>query len=166
MKKSILLILCIFSIGCARPFVPFLPPEVNFTASPYYEGPGEFNKPGKPQGIVLLDANFQETSDDGAARYLAMPKEEFAKIIALNRLFKAQDTALKDQTVLVNIHIATINQLKELLALKDAEIKEYISLWTNAENTYRREKNNHDYDNLINKVTNILLLGGIVALAL
>jgi hypothetical protein len=158
--------LCLSS--CApKPFTPFIPPKVEFTpTAPYvFDITKELSKPDAPKQI-LLDENFKPTVDKDKAKFIGYDVTEHNKIVALVKLFNAQREIINEHTVLINVHIATINQLKELVELKDAAMREYISLWTNAENAYREEKHQHNMDNLVNKsLMYIITVGSIILLA-
>lgn len=147
-------------------FDPFRPPEVNAVPTKKYEFESPFEKPSAPKKI-LLDKDFKVTTVREEAKYIAFDPTEFAKIVVLNKLYNAQEEIINDHVKLVNVHIETINALKDLLALKDAEVNEYISLWANAENAYREEKHTHTLDNAINKTAMyIVTIGSIVLLAI
>lgn len=154
-------------VGCAPTrFEPFRPPPINFERTKYYEfDASKLQKPSAPNQI-LLDANFRPVEDSTSAKYVAFASSEFAKIVALNRLYNAQQDIITEQVHLVNTKVDIINSLKELLALKDAELQEYITLWVNSENAYRQEAADHFRDNVFNRSAMYLItIGSIILLA-
>jgi len=161
------LFLIIFLMGCVT-FKPFERPHHTFEPTKPYKVAVDFKKPGVPK-MILLDKNFNIIPEDDTTtpvKYIAIPNEEMAKIKALNKLYNAQEDIIKDQADLVNSHIDTINGLKELLGLKEWEIKKYEELWVNSENAYLKEKAYHTWDNFVNRTLIIILGAGCVVLAL
>ncbi len=167
--KAIFLTLMLFAVSCAPgEFKPFIPPQIKIEPTPAYEFDvsKELVKPDKPN-TIFLDKDFNITKDKNKSKYVVFTANEFSKIVALNRLYEAQVEIIDDHVRLVNVHIEIANALKELLALKDAEIKEYLALWTNAENAYRQERYRHKVDNAINKTGIYLVtIGSIILLAI
>ncbi len=163
----ILLILLIFVSSCApKKFVPFRPIEVEAKHTERYVLDNLFEKPSSPKQI-LLDKDFKVTTIKKEAKYIAFEPTEFAKIVILNKIYNAQTELIKDHVALINVHIEIINAMKDLMALKNAEVNEYISLWANAENAYREERHNHKWDNAINKTAMyVVTIGTIVLLAI
>jgi PBP1b-binding outer membrane lipoprotein LpoB len=161
----IVLILALFMGGCATNFEPYVPERVNFEETEAYVlDLSRIEKPTKPQGIYL-DKDMLPTPPENAV-YFAFSAEEFKKIMALSELFNSQQDLLKEHETLVNTHIAQINALKELIAIKDAKVEAYIQLWANSENAYRQERAEHMRDGIVNKITEAILFGGLILLIL
>ena len=173
MKRYIIWILFLFLLvgfgyGCSpKIFEPYQPPVVEFEKTePYVLDLTKLQKPDKPNYIVI-DEDFNPVAESGkAGKYLAFTQEEFKKILVLNQLYKSQDKLLKDHESLVNIYISEVNALKELVAIKEQMLQQYITLYSLSENAYRQEKWEHNWDNTSNKIVQILLLGGLVLLML
>lgn len=165
---GIIVILALVGIGCAhpKPFEPFKPPEIKFEKTAIYElDITKLKKPDKPVQI-WLDEKFKPTEDETKVQFIAFAPSEFAKIVALNRLYNDQQEIIVKQIELVNLNIEIVNSLKQLMALKNAEINEYISLWANAENAYRSERYEHQMNNLVNRTAMYLIaIGSVILLA-
>lgn len=158
-----------FLVSCApAPYKPFVPPEVKFEkTAPYVLDLSALKKPGKPT-YVALDANMRPITVDnpGEAKYLAFTKDEFKKIMALSAAYNDQREVLESHEDLVNIYISEINALKELVALREQIIKQYVELYALSENAYRQERYEHKWDNAESKIVQILMAAGLVLLML
>ncbi len=173
MNKILVLVMCWYLLfinsGCSaldpKPFDPYKPPNIKFEETAPYELAERIKMPTKP-ALIYLDANYKVTKDKKQVKYFAMTHKEWKKIEALLIGFKARGKVINEQANLVNIHIAEINELKKLIALKEASRDEYIALLVNAENAYRSEKAYHMLDNFINKTIIVLLGAGLVLIAL
>lgn len=164
----LLLSMFAFTYGCSpKTFEPYEPPMVEFeTTEPYKLDLTKLQKPDKPN-YITIDEDFNPVAESGKeGKYLAFTQEEFKKILVLNQLYKSQHTLLKDHESLVNIYISEVNALKELIAIKEQMLQQYITLYSLSENAYRQEKWNHQWDNTSNKIVQILMLGGIILLML
>jgi hydrogenase maturation factor HypF (carbamoyltransferase family) len=125
------------TIACApKEYKPFIPPKVEFEKTEKY----------------VLD--------------LAFTRDEFKKIMALSAGYNSQQVLLKDHEALVNTYIAEINALKELVALREQIIEQYIQLYAMSENAYRQERYEHKWDNAENKIVQVLMMAGLVLLML
>jgi hypothetical protein len=170
MKKILTLIAILFMlVSCApAPYKPFVPPEVKFEKTqPYVLDLSELKKPGKPN-YVALDANMRPITagNPGTARYLAFSKAEFKKIMALSAAYNDQTELLQSHEDLVNVYISEVNALKELVALREQIIKQYIQLYSMSENAYRQERYEHQWDNAESTIVKILMAAGLVFLML
>lgn len=173
MKKIILLFLLLGFIiggsgGCSpKNFVPYEPPEVKFEPTqPYELDLSQFKKLDHPV-MIILDKDFKPVEKTGKEeKYIVFTKEEFKKILALNELEKLEITTIKSQVNIINTKIDEINALKELVAIKEEMIKQYIALYTSSENAYRQERYQHKWDNTQNKIVQVLMLGGFILLLL
>ena len=120
----------------------------------------------KPDKIVpiYVDENFQRTTID-KAKFVVLAPAEYAKVAALLKLAKGYKNIAKEQKVLINIHIDTINALKEYVQLEQYKAKAWQELYVNSENAYRQEAYQHKLDNAINKgMFATIAIGVIVAL--
>ena len=137
--------------------------QPQFQKTPPYEVNLDLPKPDKIVPIYV-DDNFQETTID-KAKFVVLAPKEYAKVAALLKLAKNYKAIAKEQQVLVNIHIDTINALKEYVALEQAKARAWQELAVHWENTYNREAYYHKVDNAINKGTfATIAIGVIVAL--
>lgn len=162
MKKliSYLLILSMLFIGCAptiqkRNFI------VKFDKTEHYNI--DLSTIPKPNMIkpIFVDKDFKETSLDNAEYVLLVPKE-YNKIAALLKLCKMYKNIIKEQEVLINTDIDTINALKEYIALEQAKSEEYKELWANSEEAYQKERFYHKVDNAINRGTFLTIIIGVI----
>lgn len=164
-------VFCIFSFtfGCApEAYKPYVPPKVEFEKTEKYVlDLSALQKPDKPN-YVALDKDLQPITADnpGEAKYLAFTRDEFKKIMALSALHNSQQELLKDHEALVNVYISEINALKELVALREQIILQYVELYGMSENAYRQERYEHKWDNAENKIIQVLMMAGIVLLML
>lgn len=172
--RTLLIILVIFIgyavlNGCApAPYKPFTPPKVEFEKTPAYVlDLSSLKKPDKPN-YVMLDAGMRPITSEnpGEAKYLAFSKSEFKKIMALSAAYNDQREMLESHGDLVNVYISEINALKELLAVREQIINQYIELYTMSENAYRQERYEHKWDNAESKIVQILMAAGLVLLML
>ena len=106
------------------------------------------------------------SENPGTAKYLAFSKSEFKKIMALSAAYNDQREMLESHGDLVNVYISEINALKELLAVKEQIISQYIELYTMSENAYRQERYEHKWDNAESKIVQILMAAGLILLVL
>lgn len=143
--KCFILILSIlfFSVGCGpRNFEPFNPPPIQFEKTPEYSlDLSSFEKPEKIQ-TVYLDEDLNETSID-LATYVLLTNKEYSKVNSLLQLAIGYKEITQEQATLINLHINTINTLKEHIELERAKSLQYRELWINAENNYRYEEWEH-----------------------
>jgi len=171
MRKFIITLVCIIALlyGCApSEYKPYVPPKVEFEKTEkYILDLSALQKPDKPN-YVALDKDFQPVTAEnpGQAAYLAFTRDEFKKIMALSASYNAQRELLTDHEDLVNVYIAEINALKELVALREQIILQYIELYAMSENAYRQERYEHKWDNAENKIVQVLMMAGIVLLML
>jgi hypothetical protein len=170
MKKLLLLIAAFVMIVSCAPaqYKPFVAPEVKFEATqPYVLDLSALKKPGKPI-YVALDAGMRPITSEnpGEAKYLAFSKSEFKKIMALSAAYNDQRELLESHEDLVNVYISEINALKELVALREQIIKQYIELYAMSENAYRQERYEHKWDNAESKIVQILMTAGLILLML
>lgn len=172
-RNMIIVLVCFivytFFIGCApAPYKPFKAPEIKFDATPAYVlDLSALQKPDKPN-YVKLDAGMRPITSEnpGAVKYLAFSASEFKKIMALSASYNDQREMLESHEDLVNVYISEINALKELLAVREQIINQYIELYTMSENAYRQERYEHKWDNAESKVVQILMAAGLVLLML
>lgn len=163
------LIIWMVAVGCApSAYKPFIPPEVTFEKTPEYVlDLSSLTKPEKPN-YIILDGNMNPvtTENPGEAKYLAFTNEEFKKIMALSVAYNDQRKILKSHEDLVNVYISEVNALKELVAIREQVIKQYIDLYARSEDAYRQERYEHKWDNAESKIVQILMAAGLVLLML
>ena len=147
MKKVILFIfLVLFCIGCApKQFEPFQPPEIKFEKTEEYKL--DLSSIKKPEKInpIFVDENFKEVPTENA-RFVLLSQQEYAKVGSLVELAITYKKVAEGQATLINLHINTINSLKEFLELERQKSLQYRELWVNAENNYRYEQWEHKKD--------------------
>lgn len=170
MKKFLLLVAAfVMLVSCApSPYKPFVTPEIKFEKTPEYVlDLSVLKKPGKPI-YVALDAGMRPITSEnpGEAKYLAFSKSEFKKIMALSAAYNDQRDVLEGHADLVNVYINEVNALKELLAIREQILNQYMEMHTLSENMYRQERYEHKWDNAENKIVQILLTAGLILLML
>ena len=164
MRKFIIIGLTLLMFGCSvKPHIPFNAPRIDFKRTPIYKV-DDIQKPSNPSQILLTE-QFKPTENKDIAKYVAFAPNEFAKVVALNQYSNELSDLVDKQEELINTDIATINSLKELIAIKEQMIDQYIVLWSNAENQYRVEKREHTITRIENKAT-WLGVAGMVVLAI
>lgn len=145
MKKYIMyLFLVLLCIGCApKAFVPFEPPQIQFEKTQEYKL--DLSSIKKPEKIspIFVDDNFKEVSVD-EAKFVLLSPSEYAKVGAIVQMAVTYKQISTEQETLINLHINTINALKEYLEMERQKSLQYRELWVNAENNYRYEKWEHD----------------------
>lgn len=161
----ILLIFLIFFInGCApKQPVPISFPKSNFEITKQYSLDELPAKPDKPI-YILLDINLNPIENIEDAEYFAFSNEEFKKIIELSEGFNLRDKIIKDQVVLVNLHINTINQLKELIHTQEVTLDYISKLYSNEQYQRQLEKYDSKWSDIQQKVLLILQSGVILGL--
>ncbi len=143
-----------------KPMQQFNP---QFDKTPPYEVSLDLPKPDKIVPIYL-DENFQKTTVDKAKFVLLAPRE-YAKVGALVKLAKNYKAIAKEQQVLVNVHIDTINALKEYVELERAKSIAWQELAVHYQNAYNMEAYYHKLDNAIHKgMFAVITIGAIIAL--
>lgn len=161
MKNLLIIALSLLMFGCSvKPHIPFKAPRIDFKRTPIYKV-DSIQKPSKPSQI-LLDNEFRPTQDNSKVKYVAFAPDEFAKVVALNQYSNELNSLVNKQEELINTDIATINSLKELIVIKEQMIDQYIVLWSNAENQYRVEKQEHTITRIENKATWLGVVGMVV----
>ena len=154
-----------FMTGCApAKFIPREMPELKFEKTlPYNVDLSSIIKPEKAVQI-WMDENFKEAPKH-KAKYLVLTNKEYAKYIAQLRIKKTFKSIIKEQEVLINTYIDTINALKELVELERLKSEEYRNLWADSENAYRQEKYYNEMNNLLQKgLLGVISIGAIIAL--
>ena len=162
-----LILMFSLTYGCApSQYKPYVPPKVEFEQTEKYVlDLSALQKPDKPN-YVALDKDLKPVTADTEVKFLAFTRDEFKKIMALSVAYNAQRELLVDHEALVNVYISEINALKELVALREQIILQYIELYAMSENAYRQERYEHKWDNAENKIVQVLMLAGIVLLML
>jgi len=165
-KIGVFFLVALFFLSSCAPakFTPVEPFNPEFDKTPSYSlDLDSITKPEKIQPVYVND-EFKEVPPDQAKFVLLVPKE-YAKVAALLKLAKAYKEIAKEQEVLVNIHIDTINALKEYIKLEQYKTKAYLEMYANSENAYRQEAYYHRLDNALNKATfATIAIGVIIAL--
>ena len=166
-KKLLVLLLSItfLTASCApAKFVPYTPPIVKFEKTPPYKVDlTSIIKPDKAVKI-WMDKDFKEVPKN-EAKYLVLTNSEYAKYVAQLKIKGTYKSIIKEQEVLINIYIDTINALKEYVALEKVKAEEYRALWADSENAYRQERYYNEMNNLLQKsILTVISIGAIVAL--
>lgn len=134
-----------------------------FEKTPPYEVSIDLPKPDKIVPI-FVDENFKVVTVD-KAKYVVLAPKEYAKVAALVKLAKNYKAIAKEQQVLVNIHIDSINALKEYVALEQAKFRAMEELSVHYQNAYNQEVYYHKLDNAIHKGMFVAItIGAIIAL--
>lgn len=169
MKKIISLILVfymIFLVGCGPKLLEtdtFKPEPLDFNKTAEYTL--DLSSIQKPEMIkpLFVNENFEEVPV-GEAKYVLLTPKEYAKVGALVKLAKTYKEIAIEESNLINIHIDTINSLKEFVALERMKSDQYRQLWINSENMYRQERYEHQKSNMINSIQEFILIVGGVAI--
>ena len=129
MKKYVLyLFLVLFCIGCApKQFEPFQPPQIQFEKTQEYKL--DLSSIKKPEKIVpiFVDDNFKEVSVD-EAKFVLLSPTEYAKVGAIVQMAVNYKQIALEQETLINLHINTINALKEYLEMERQKSLQYREL--------------------------------------
>ena len=167
MKKTILCILVFFFLfGCSiKNIDPIIIPTSNFEKTENFVIETHVEKPAKPN-YILLDSNFQKTTNTKEIKYFAFTSEEFAKIIALSKSFDSQKDMINELEKLVNIKIEQINTLKEITVLKENLSQHLALLYSNEQNIRSLESRNFQVRQIMDRVFMIIQAGVIIALAI
>ena len=126
--KKFIFILLIFLIGCGpKEFKPFEPPELDFNATkPYTLDLSSIQKPDKLQPIYV-DKDFNKVPIENAS-YIVLTPKEYNKINTLLKIATTYKKIALEQEELINIHISTINSLKDFLELERTKSLQYREL--------------------------------------
>jgi len=166
MKKVLVyLTLFLFLLTSCAPakVIPVKRFDPKFERTPPYEVSIDLPKPDKIVPIYV-DENFQRTTID-KAKFVVLAPAEYAKVAAIVKLAKNYKAIAKEQQVLVNIHIDTINALKEYVALEQAKFRAMEELSVHYQNAYNQEAYYHKLDNAIHKgMFAVITIGAIIAL--
>ena len=129
MKKYVLyLFLVLLCVGCAsKQFEPFQPPEIKFEKTQEYKL--DLSSIKKPEKIVpiFVDDNFKEVSID-EAKFVLLSTREYAKVGAIVQMAVTYKQISMEQETLINLHINTINALKEYLEMERQKSLQYREL--------------------------------------
>lgn len=164
--KKIVCILTIYmslsNMACApKAIMPRQLPKLEIEkVEPYSIDLSNIKKPD-PIKPIFVDEEFNETNVDDA-KYIVLLPSDYAKIASVLKLAKAYKEIIKEQEILINSKIDTINALREYLELERMKTQEYVNLWADAETAYRREQYYHNLDNVINKGSFVTLALGII----
>lgn len=158
-----ILFLFLLSSCAPRTIKPVQRFDPKFEKTPPYEVSLDLPKPDKIVPIYV-DENFQRTTID-KAKFVVLAPAEYAKVAAIVKLAKNYKAIAKEQQVLVNIHIDTINALKEYVALEQAKFRAMEELSVHYQNAYNQEAYYHKLDNAIHKgMFAVIAIGVIIAL--
>lgn len=152
-------------VSCApATFVPRQPPEIKFEKTPPYKL--DLSSIVKPEKAVKIWMNKDfKVVPENEAKYLVLTNTEYAKYIAQLRTKKTFEAIIKEQEILINSYIDTINALKEYVAIERAKAEEYRTLWADSENAYRQEKYYNEMNNILQKsILSVIAIGSLVAL--
>lgn len=122
------LFLVLLCIGCApKQFEPFQPPEIKFEKTQEYKL--DLSSIKKPEKIspIFVDDNFKEVSID-EAKFVLLSPSEYAKVGAIVQMAVTYKKISTEQETLINLHINTINALKEYLEMERQKSLQYREL--------------------------------------
>lgn len=165
-KKICIVFLCILFLASCAP-TQFVPREMKklhkFELTLMYELKTDIIVPADKPVQILLDKNFQITTDAKQAKYIAFAPKEYTKVQSFLKAGKTYKEITKEQENLINAYIQTINALKEYIALQQLKAEEYRQLWADSENAYRHSHHQHKIDNMFHKsIIGIMGVGAIV----
>ncbi len=166
MYKWLILLILLVTFGCApKPIDPIEFPKAQFERTESYVLKGDLpEKPEKPE-LIPLDGNFR-LSDLDEAEYFAISTDEFNKILQVLQGFNTQKEIIEEQVVLVNLHISTINQLKELIHIQEVTMDHLARLYANEQ--YLRQVQLHEarWNDITQKAMLVVQAGLIIGLVL
>lgn len=178
MKQLIVgFLICILLFGCSTKMPePYKPPELNFETIQPYSIQDDLNKIDKPASITPIyvrmlkdgdkEVEFLKVDNPVLATHVLFTELEYSKVGQVIKITKNYRSLINEQEFLINTYIKQINALQELLKLERQKALVYRELWINAENAYREERRDHQIDNIINNITILGLIGGVVAIAI
>lgn len=161
-----ILFLLLFCVGCAStPIRPIEFPTAQFEPTEKFELTETIKKPEKPK-YVMLDSNYNITTDAARAAYIAFSETEFAKVVALTVAFDEQKLTVDSLVDVINVRIEEINALKELIATKEVLSKHLAQLYANEQQIRREEAKVCTMKDTANKILLFIQAGAIIALAI
>lgn len=157
--KKIFLCSLIFLCGCATTFKPVEIKPLELTQTAEYsvdlskldtqlKEASNFNV---MYGIMDSDGNINITEDDTNATHVILAPEDYSKTVDITDLSIAYRDVVKGQEALMNVHIDTINSLKELLRLERTRAQILNDAWMNSEQMFNEEKKARSRDNLFHE---------------
>lgn len=167
--RFLFILLLLGLCGCAET-LPIKPEPIKFDKTPQYNIQDDLNKIQKPEMInpvyVKIINNKIVTTDKSDATHILLNPQEYAKVGAVVKLAGQYKTIILDQEELVNLYIAQINTLKEIVELERQKSASYYDLYINMNALYKSEKKDHLIDNIINRGLIGILGAGLILVAL
>ncbi len=155
--RYIYLIMLIFLMSCTTPQIsPYTPPPISYKEKPSYSSNEILESIPKPKKIkvkyIKIEDNKITITNIDEATHILLTKTEYNKIASLVILCKTYKNIIKNNDVLININIDTINKLQEQVILERINAMRYRDQYIEAEFRRRQEIIDHKTDNLINKI--------------
>lgn len=115
-------------IGCApKQFVPFEPPKVEFERTPSFVlDTSSIKKPDK-LNPMFVDDSFKVVPIE-QAKYVVLTPSEYSKIGTIVQIAATYKQIATEEEILINLHINTINSLKEYVELERLKSLQYREL--------------------------------------
>lgn len=167
------LIMVMFSISCAstKPFeAPKLEPA-KFEPTEKYKldlTPLENAKPTPPVPVyAVMDEKKQTitiTNDPKNANSVVFTTAEYAKVGSVIKIAATYKEVAIQEEALINLRIDEINSLKQLVAIKDAQIAVYRDMYMESMKLYNEERRQHHRDNVRHDIKEVIMFGGAIAL--
>ena len=172
-KTMIVSLVIIGLIGCTttKPFEPpSLQPSKFDKTEPYKLDLSALDaakpaEPPKPIYAMMDQANNSVTitNDVKHANCIIFLPQEYAKVGSVVKYASVLKEVATQEESLINTRIDEINALKELCAIKDAQIEQYRNMYIEAMKLYTEEKKSHHRDNIRHDIKELLLFGGTIA---
>jgi len=161
MRYLMLLIVTISFYGCATTAEPYKPLELTFNKTEPYtvnteqldvklEESIENSLQATP--IILTDNSVVFVEDPAEATHVIYTQEQFSKNADIVTLAMAYRDIIYGQQDLVNVHIDTVNSLKELAELERQKVLLYRELWVDSERMYKDEHKIRMRESLVSSV--------------
>jgi len=172
MKYILMILMCsLIAIGCQTTDserIDYELPELSFPDSEQYViNTDELIEPTKPNFIFMMDdgeGGLRTAGVDEAPTHVAMLPEDLNKIDALLSIKMAYQDISTHQGILINIEREKSNALKNMLILeRQSRILER-HLRFDVEQAYKSERRDHKFDNVINRITWVATIVGVIAI--
>lgn len=163
----------LFLINCSTAPMAYKEiPKLEFERTPSYTiDLDDIKKPDAPKvkygrynsnGLLSI---LESDSDINSNDVIIFDTEEYKKIGQVVVLTTTYKNIIKQQEVLINQKIEIENSLKEFVELERLKTKEYADLWVDTVNMYELEKRDHNWDNNLHTVMQVIMTLSIIGLA-
>jgi len=166
MKKLSCLLILLLCVSCASKFNPYTPPDIKFEKTAYFSNDVEMERIKGLGSIALnpiyVDANNKPISPDKAVGVI-LSSDNYKDVGVMIEKMKSYKQLAEEEETITNLYIDINNSKNEYISLERQKAIEYRELWVNAKTDLVEEKDSHDRDNLLNKISHyLIIIGGIV----